>query len=956
MRTIIPAAIFTLILVLFCSSLTAQTAQPTFLYLLEGKGTPTGSIHVFGQSPSTGTITEVSGSPFSAGFSPNQLVVDPTGRFVYVTNTQSEDITAFSVDPSSGALTTLPGSPVAIGNTPVVSGIETTGRFLYVFATGQFAGMESEFLYEYTIDPISGVLTLTSSSPTLWEFGLSTEVVSIAFAPGGNYAYLGQTASGNLGAPTQVCSIDFTSGNLAQIGSVQPGTTGESSQIAVSPGGNFLYSINTVFSQVDAFGVDSGGSALSEISASPYSVPYGPDSLVVHPSGNFLYVANSNSSFQAPPTNGPIIGSINAFSINTDSGALNELSGSPFPAGMSPTSIVVDPTGSFAYWTATSNSTGTAFAQIMGYSVDPSSGNLMPLAWSPWTDPAGGTNGAQLAISPAPPAAQSPVPMISSLSPSSATATDMGFTLQVNGANFVPGATVYFGGQARSTTFVNSTELTAGIVASDIDNDGTVVVFVFNPLPGGGASTSVEFPVSALAPVISSISPSTATVGESAFSLSVTGSNFVTSSVVNFNGSPLSTSFSTPSQISALIPITDLVAQGAFSITVTTPSNGVAGGGTSNSVSLSIVPLVTPLSVTSFSPSSATSGGPDFVLTVNGTGFFPNSKVSFNLNPVSTAFVNSTQLQAFIPAAAIAVAGNPYVIVTNPDGSMSTEINFAINNPQPGGASVSPPSLPAGSNALTLNVMGTGFMQESAVFVNGGARVTTFVSSTLLQAALLPSDLSQAGTLNITVMNPPPGGGVSPTLKLAVADYSVAAPTPPPPPINAGSTANFPLSVSPMNGAFSAPITFAISQQTPLPAGTNYSFAPSSPITPGAMPQIVTLSISTTPHMAASNNHFPAVPPPVFFLLGAASGLFLLAQFSYDGLSIRARRLTPRLIVLLLIIAATGLVSCGGVVGGSSSTPPLNPSTGTPAGNYTISVTATSGGVTHSASVTLSVM
>jgi 6-phosphogluconolactonase (cycloisomerase 2 family) len=69
--------------------------------LLEGKGVITGTIHVFNVDASTGALTEVPGSPFDAGLTPRQLVVDPTGRFVYVVNSQSQDITAFSVDPAT---------------------------------------------------------------------------------------------------------------------------------------------------------------------------------------------------------------------------------------------------------------------------------------------------------------------------------------------------------------------------------------------------------------------------------------------------------------------------------------------------------------------------------------------------------------------------------------------------------------------------------------------------------------------------------------------------------------------------------------------------------------------------------------------------------------------------------------------------------------------------------------
>jgi hypothetical protein len=122
----------------------------------------------------------------------------------------------------------------------------------------------------------------------------------------------------------------------------------------------------------------------------------------------------------------------------------------------------------------------------------------------------------------------------------------------------------------------------------------------------------------------------------------------------------------------------DIATQGTASITVVTASNGVPGGGTSNTVTLTIGPPNTQPVVTSISPTSATAGGPLFTLTVNGSGFVQGSQVTFNLNNVSTTFVNSIQLTASIPAHAIAIAGNPYVIVTNPDGYTSAFVTFTV--------------------------------------------------------------------------------------------------------------------------------------------------------------------------------------------------------------------------------------------------------------------------------------
>jgi hypothetical protein len=322
------------------------------------------------------------------------------------------------------------------------------------------------------------------------------------------------------------------------------------------------------------------------------------------------------------------------------------------------------------------------------------------------------------------------------------------------------------------------------------------------------------------------------------------------------------------------------------------------------------------------------------------------------LNNEPTAYVSSTQLTAMIPATAIAVAGDPVVIVTNPGVGISLLATFVVNNPPPGGGTVSPPSLPAGGAALTLNVTGTNFTPGSIVLVNGSSRVTTYVRSTLLQATLLPSDLLHGGTLNITVSNPAPGGGTTPAMSITVADYTVTAPTTPTSVI-AGQPGTFALSVAPSNGTFSNPVTLTASG---LPAGATASFSPSATITPGSAPINVTLSITTTAHSVAPPTDSPRGPGqgwPSLYLIATVLGVIAI------GLCVsttRVRRLAPGFFLALLLVMAAGLVACGGAGGGTSSSQQVNPATGTPAGTYSILVTATSGGVAHSTTVTLTVM
>src|SRR5262249_50886051 len=138
-------------------------------------------------------------------------------------------------------------------------------------------------------------------------------------------------------------------------------------------------------------------------------------------------------------------------------------------------------------------------------------------------------------------------------------------------------------GAGRTTTFVSSTQLTAAIPASDIAAAGVLSITVFNPAPGGGTSTPVVFTVTVPAPILTSISPSTASAGGPAFTLTATGSNFVSGSVVQVNGSNRTTTFVSGTQLTAAIPAGDIASSGSQAIGVINPD-----GSTSSTVSLAV--------------------------------------------------------------------------------------------------------------------------------------------------------------------------------------------------------------------------------------------------------------------------------------------------------------------------------------------------------------------------------
>ena len=177
-----------------------------------------------------------------------------------------------------------------------------------------------------------------------------------------------------------------------------------------------------------------------------------------------------------------------------------------------------------------------------------------------------------------------PVPVASTLSPSSAIAGGAVFTLTVTGSNFISSSAVKWNGTALTTTYVSATQLTAPVPAANITTVGTASVTVFNTTPGGGTSSALTFTIGTVTtnpvPVATSLNPSSATAGGSAFTLTVTGSSFISSSAVKWNGTALTTTYTSATQLTAAVPATNIATAGTATITVfnTTPGGGTSAG------------------------------------------------------------------------------------------------------------------------------------------------------------------------------------------------------------------------------------------------------------------------------------------------------------------------------------------------------------------------------------------
>jgi 6-phosphogluconolactonase len=133
-------------------------SDPAGSFLYVATSAITAALSVYRIDPATGALGHVPGSPFPAEPGGNVVSVDPSGRFVYVANEQTENVSAHEVDRETGALTPLAGSPFAAGPRPLALAADPLGRFLFV-------GHALDLVSAFALDTATGALSPAPGSP-----------------------------------------------------------------------------------------------------------------------------------------------------------------------------------------------------------------------------------------------------------------------------------------------------------------------------------------------------------------------------------------------------------------------------------------------------------------------------------------------------------------------------------------------------------------------------------------------------------------------------------------------------------------------------------------------------------------------------------------------------------------------------------------------------------------------
>ena len=319
----------------------------------------------------TGALTQITGSPWATGSAPAGVAVDQTGTCVFVANFLSNNVSAYKITASTGVLTPATGSPFSTGTAPIAVAVDFFNQLVYVanaFDGSGSLGSISAFqnnsptcaLTAVAGSPFRDPATPTPSTPS-----------SVVVDRSGSFVYVTNEFSNNVSGFKINLTPGASFGALTAVGPPIAAGTWPISVVAVPTSGvNFIYVSNDGSNNVSGYSFDGTTGVLTAVPGSPLSLTNStsPGLATIAPGTRQLYVPNFDSNN---------VSGINIFttctppwppSPCTPTGAMAEVTGSPWRTGSGPTSVAVDPSGKFAYVTSMLSN------DVWGYNINGSTG------------------------------------------------------------------------------------------------------------------------------------------------------------------------------------------------------------------------------------------------------------------------------------------------------------------------------------------------------------------------------------------------------------------------------------------------------------------------------------------------------------------------------------------------------------------------------------------------------
>lgn len=263
------------------------------------------TISMYTINPSLGVLTPTLPAIVQTGWYPQEIVIDPLGRFAYTANTYGGSISMFTINQATGVLTpTKPASistilPGHLKSAVASLAIDPTGRFLYV----PTSGIPSAAISMFAVDQVTGILTPMSPASLQADGYLFAAKVT----PNGKFLYVVNNASDGISAKSVwEYSINSSTGMLSPI--VTAGTPivfadSGATAVTVDPTSKFAYVVDRTSNSISMYIIDTKTGALTP-NVTP-STPLGtlsvagsttPFRITFDPSGRFVYVTNQDGA------------------------------------------------------------------------------------------------------------------------------------------------------------------------------------------------------------------------------------------------------------------------------------------------------------------------------------------------------------------------------------------------------------------------------------------------------------------------------------------------------------------------------------------------------------------------------------------------------------------------------------------------------------------------------------
>jgi hypothetical protein len=342
-----------------------------------------------------------------------------------------------------------------------------------------------------------------------------------------------------------------------------------------------------------------------------------------------------------------------------------------------------------------------------------------------------------------------PAPTLASITPSSGT-RGSSVNVTLTGTNLTGATAVNVAGggvNVSNVVVVNSTTITATFTITAGAAATARNVTVVTP---GGTSGAVQFTVLvAPAPTLTSIAPNVHVRGGGAFTVTLTGTNFLPGATVTAGANITvgTVTVNSATQITTTFSIGGGAALGPRSVTVTT------AGGVSGPVTFTVAGL------TSIAPTSGLRGS---VVPVTLSGFGLTGTTAVNVSgtlvtPGAFTVVNDTTVSTTFTIGATAIASGRTVTVTTLSGNTNS-VTFTVQGPTLTSISPSSATHPTtGTISVPVTLTGTNLTTATGLTGLGtGVTVATgsfhVVSATSVTATLNIASTATVGNRNIAVV------------------------------------------------------------------------------------------------------------------------------------------------------------------------------------------------------------